>query len=102
MIHKMVKYKVNREALAEVESANIDFVEAINASEPNTVYTVYRTGDETVLYHTMTFPSLAEEAIHQEAAYTKEFVKILYPNCEIVPQFEDLIIFKTTSSTEVT
>jgi quinol monooxygenase YgiN len=102
MIHKIVKYKVNREALAVVESAILDFVEAIKASEPNTVYTVYRTEDETIFYHTMTFPSPAEESIHQEAAYTKEFVKILYPNCEIVPQFEDLIIFKTTSPSEVT
>lgn len=52
MIHKIVQYKVNREALAEVEQA------------------------------------------------IREFVEILYPNCEIQPKFDDLVIFKSTSSIE--
>jgi quinol monooxygenase YgiN len=100
MIHKIVQYKVNRKALAEVEQAIREFVESIHVSEPNTLYTVYRTGDETVFYHTMSFPSSIEEAIHQEAHYTQEFVEILYPNCEIQPKFDDLVIFNSTSSIE--
>lgn len=102
MIHKIVKYKVNLEALVQVEEAINEFVESIRVSEPNTQYTVNLTGDDTIFYHTMSFPSTKDEAIHQKTNYTKAFVEILYPNCEIQPKFEDLIIFNSTSPIENT
>ena len=101
MIRKIAKYKVRREALAAVEAAIHEFVTAISQAEPDTTYTAFRTGDETTFIHFMEFPDSKAETHHQKAPYTLKFVEVLYPKCEIQPEFTDLIPMSTSKQDEI-
>jgi quinol monooxygenase YgiN len=86
----MVTYRVKSGQIGAVEAAIRQFVAAIAISEPGTTYDAYRIQGEDRFVHFMAFPDPAAEKAHQTAPYTLQFVEVLYPNCEIKPQFFDL------------
>ena len=90
MVRKMASYQVKPEMVTAIEAAIGEFVTAILEAEPGTTYTAYRIHGENCFVHFMAFPDQDAEESHQTAAYTLKFVQVLYPNCEIQPQFFDL------------
>jgi quinol monooxygenase YgiN len=101
MIRKIVRYQVRKEKIPEVELAIQNFVNSISTEEPQTIYTAYRTQDETIFFHFMAFPSPEAEANHQQAQHTLRFVEALYPNCEILPEFEELSLLVASRPMEI-
>jgi quinol monooxygenase YgiN len=98
MIAKIVHYKVKPEALPRVLEAIRTFVTAIRVNEPGTCYDAYQHSEDPFSFvHTMQFPDKAGEKAHQAAFYTQVFVEVLYPNCEILPEFKDLSHIAGTS-----
>lgn len=97
MIHKIAHYKVRQNKLGLVKPVIESFVAAVKANERMTYYAAYsHTEDPTRYVHIMSFPDEAAEKKHQTAVYTKQFVSVLYPNCEESPVFTDLVLRATT------
>ncbi len=91
MITKIVTYRVRPEALPLVLDTIRRFVVAIQEHEPATRYDAFQYKENpTEFVHTMSFPDPEAERAHQMAAYTAKFVEVLYPNCEVLPRFQDL------------
>lgn len=90
MIHKMVRFTVRPDEIEAAEQVIKEFVQAVAANEPETVYRAYRRGDSRAFVHFMAFPDKGAEEQHRGAAYTRSFVEELYPRCEKEPEFEEL------------
>ena len=90
MISKYVTYKVKLEEVDMVLAAVKTFVAAIADNEPETKYTAYQAADRVNFMHTMQFMSGEAEEKHRSAHYTLTFVDVVYPRCEIAPEFTDI------------
>ena len=90
MIIKIVEYEIKEGKLQVVKAAIEKFTKTIQSHEPQTFYEAYQREDSLEFVHIMKFPDAAAEEAHKGAEYTQDFVKILYPRCEIKPQFTNL------------
>lgn len=90
MISKYVTYKVKEGELATVLAAIKEFLKAIHANEPGTVYEAYQAGDRLSFMHIMHFTDNAAAEKHSKSDYTEKFVSVLYPRCEAAPVFTDI------------
>lgn len=87
MIQLIAQYKIKKGTEPGVLEAISEFVSAIHQQEPDTDYRAYRLQESREFLHIMTFTDRTAQKIHQTAEYTKRFVDVLYPNCEMEPQF---------------
>jgi quinol monooxygenase YgiN len=87
LVHLWIQYQARRPDLPAVEHAVKVFVEAVAKHEPRTVYEAYQSADGLTFFHVMAFPDEAARNEHQGAAYTRAFVELLYPRCEVSPKF---------------
>ena len=89
----MVTFKVKPEALDETKILIRDYVENIILNEEDTL--LYRSlqekEDPTKFIHFMTFKDDFAEQQHSRANYYKEFLEMLYPQCEVEPVYTDLV-----------
>lgn len=90
MIRLIAEFGIKEGTLEVVLAAIINFVAAVHKAEPDSEYTSYQVGDSNRFIHLMAFVDSDAQKRHQEAAYTLEFVEILYPNCEELPTFTPL------------
>lgn len=90
MITKYVTYKVKLEEIDTVLAAVKTFVAAIAENEPETNYIAYQAANRVNFMHTMQFMSGEAEEKHRSAHYTLTFVDVVYPRCEITPEFIDI------------
>jgi hypothetical protein len=90
MVSKIVRYKIKPEETDTVLAAIKEFLMAIANSEPETRYDALQLVDGVSFIHTMRFPSSLAEEQHQKAQYTLKFVDVLYPRCEIAPEFTEV------------
>jgi hypothetical protein len=88
-----VEYQVKSGKLSETLPAIQAFIAAAQADTEHVAhYSGYQHASEpTKFIHMMKFTSPENEHHHQHADYTKTFVDILYPNCSVEPQFEEII-----------
>jgi len=93
--HLMVKYKVREEHLEEVLQAIQEFVDAISRTELGVItYEAFQLKDKVSFMHIMAFKDEEAEASHRGAPHTKGFAGILYPLCDVQPEFTDLSIVR--------
>lgn len=92
MIRLIAEYRIKKGTSDIVQSAIQNFVTAVHQAEPDTEYTSYQVGDTNRFIHMMAFVDSESQKRHQNAAYTLEFVEILYPNCEETPTFTPINI----------
>lgn len=91
MIHKIARYKVKPEKLAEAHEAIKEFVAAVKENEPGTLlYHAYQERNSFHFYHIMTFADSKAEEAHRNSEHTKKLVAELYPICDEPPRFGDL------------
>jgi quinol monooxygenase YgiN len=96
VIYKVVHYQVKQAELGTAKQAILEFVNAITQDEPQTVYEAFAQADGVSFVHFMSFRDEAAEKYHQSAPHTMKFVEVLYPRCEVAPQFTDLTLVGTT------
>jgi quinol monooxygenase YgiN len=90
-LHMLALYRVKAGKLEEVRKAVIDFVSAVRASEPGTLfYEAYQGKGDVSFFHVMTFEDSVSEENHRRTAHMEAFVRNLYPNCEDEPGFVEL------------
>jgi len=87
MISIQVSYTVEINALGEVLEAMNTFLSEVEKNETQTDYKAYRVANTNSFLHIISFVNKEGEEKHRHAAYTEEFVKILYPNCSKKPKF---------------
>ncbi len=91
MKYIMAQYKVKSGRQAEVWPLVRDFVAAVTANEPGTLYyDAYVQKDNVTFVHAMAFRDAAAEKIHTSSGYVKTFVGALYPLCVTPPEFYDM------------
>ncbi len=96
MIRKIVQYRVKPDAVEVVRTAITNFVKAIVANEPDTIYGSLVAEDGLTFFHAMAFPDEVAERRHRNAEHTKRFVEVLYPKCDQEPQFTAFQVIGTT------
>ena len=87
MVHRLAQYRVRPDKVEDVKQIVAEFVRAIAAHEPHTIYHAYQAEDHVSFLHVMTFPNEAAEEAHSTAPYTERFATALYPVCEAGPFF---------------
>jgi quinol monooxygenase YgiN len=87
MIRLIAQYRIKEGAFDKVQKAVKKFVSAVNIQEPETEYVAYNLSNSNEFLHIMSFQNESAQQKHQNAAYTLEFVKALYPNCVDKPKF---------------
>lgn len=90
VITKIVHYKVQRHEVGTVITAPKIFVAAIHTQEPDTFYEADQYENSVSFTHIMEFADEQAEKAHQTAQYTLTFVDVLYPRCDIKPEFTNL------------
>ena len=91
MIHKMARYKVKEHWMDQIIPVIEEFVETVARNEPSISYVAFRQGAGREFVHFMSFQDQEAEQKHMSAAYTRRFMKRVSPNCEIPPEFTELI-----------
>ncbi|HSW37798.1 MAG TPA: antibiotic biosynthesis monooxygenase [Candidatus Saccharimonadales bacterium] len=98
MVAKIVRYKAKPHEVTEVAQAIKDFLVAIAKHEPDTDYQALQMTDGVSFIHTMRFKDEAAMQKHANADYTLKFTDVLYPRCEVEPEFSDVKdVFSTES-----
>lgn len=92
----MVRYKVKADKVDEVKEAVAEFVEAVQADEPDTLaYQSFQdANDPTVFIHYMIFDDEYAQTLHRKSSYVKKFVDVLYPLCAEDPVFTNLTLLR--------
>ncbi len=82
-IRQLAFYEVRPEAIVSVLAAIEEFVTAIRLNQPGTLrYEVWQELDNPARFvHLFVFRDAESEAAHSEAAETKKFASLLYPQC---------------------
>ncbi len=96
MIRKIVQYRVKPDAVEVVRTAITNFVKAIVANEPDTIYGSLVAEDGLTFFHAMAFPDEVAERRHRNAEHTKRFVDVLQTNCEEAPKLTGVSVFQST------
>lgn len=76
----------------KVLAAIREFVAAVQSEEPETEYRAFQLGDSRDFLHIMAFTDEDAQKRHQTAGYTREFVEVLYPNCDEEPEFTPVTV----------
>jgi quinol monooxygenase YgiN len=91
MIHKIARYRVRPEKLAEAHQAITEFVAAVKSLEKDTIlYQAYQQRGSFDFFHIMCFSDNASEEAHRNSEHVRKFIAALYPICEEPPHFGDL------------
>ena len=87
-----VEYQLKPDKLEEISPVIKTFIKAAQADVKHVAhYSGYQyANDPTKFIHLMVFTDVQNEKSHQQANYTKIFVKALYPNCQIQPVFQEI------------
>lgn len=96
MIRQLAQYRVKPDAVEHVKRAVTEFVDAIRANEPNTIYGAFVAADGRSFFHAMAFPDERAQQAHGSAAHTQRLVENLYPACEEEPHFIQLTLVRST------
>jgi len=93
MIYKMVTFRVKSEKIQDVLTAVEALENGICSHEPDTLrYESFQKRDDPGAFvHIMIFRNPAAEEQHRNSAHVKAFTKLLYPVCEILPEFSELL-----------
>jgi quinol monooxygenase YgiN len=87
-----VEYRVKANKLTKMMQVIQEFINAAQADDHVSLYRGYQyKTDPARFVHLMEFTSQENEQAHSNSNYTKKFVEVLYPNCEVQPKFEELI-----------
>lgn len=98
MIHKIARYKVKPELLAEAHSFIREFVAAVKEKEPGTLsYNAYQERKSFYFFHVMTFADEQAEESHRNSEHLRKLIAALYPICEEPPRFGDLKLLASNS-----
>lgn len=85
----MVQYTVKPEKAAKIKAAVVKFVRGTKKEKGTLHYDAYQATDRTFV-HIMTFLNSKSEKIHASSPNTKQFTRVLYPNCIEKPKFTKL------------
>ncbi len=98
MIHKIARYKVKPELLAEAHAFIREFVAIVKEQEPGTLsYDAYQERKSFYFFHLMSFVDEQAEEAHRKSEHVKKLFAALYPICEEPPRFGDLKLLATNS-----
>ena len=98
MIHKAMRYSVEREKVDIVKRAVVAFVDAVRVNEPGAiVYEVFQEHDGVSFVHSMIFKDEACAAEHRTAKHTEAFAEAVYPHCSSLPVFHELTLIRSTN-----
>lgn len=92
MIHKLARFRVQKDKLADAVATIEEFVDNVARREGGVV--MYRSlqdkDDPTRFTHYMIFRTKSAEDNHQKTGWVKAFVAKLYPMCSEAPTFADV------------
>ncbi len=101
MIYKTARYRVKKEELEFVKKAISEFVDEVKKNEPDTLsYDAYMEDDDLSFLHFMSFKDREAEEYHRATPHVKEFVKKLYPTCDIEPYFTEIKLIRSNKRIE--
>lgn len=99
MKHVMARYRVKPEKVEQLKRVVSNFVDSVRANEPRTVlYVAFQEKDSLWFVHLMTFEDEQAQRVHEQSTYGQNFVEMLYPNCEEVPVFTELVPVRSPRS----
>ena len=92
MQHRLVHYRVKKEAIAKVIEATNAFVDEVGRKEGGTAsyQALQQEDDATRFVHWMAFRVPSAAKYHEGTAWRKRFVELVTPLCEEPPRVVDL------------
>lgn len=97
-VYMTARFEVRKERLDVCQRAIQEFVEYINANEPDTLlYTsLHESADPTRFLHSFIFRDEAARARHSSSDAVNRFTNILYPNLVTPVEFTEYVVFANT------